>query len=57
MSFFFLKKEVLSRSVFLLLMINTLLLSIDGISKTHMVKNSSIPIKKKKPRGRISRSY
>lgn len=29
-------------------MINTLLLSTDGVSKTHMGKNTSIPVKEKK---------
>lgn len=42
------KKKVLSRSVFSLLMINTLLFSTDGVSKTHMEKNTSIPVKEKK---------
>lgn len=51
---------VFSRSVFSRLMINTLLLyrwfMYIYTYKTHMGKNTSIPIKKKEPRGGISRS-
>jgi len=50
--------KVTSRSVFSLLMINTLLLSADDVSKTHMGRNASIPRRKKiKSGGGISRFY
>lgn len=55
----FKKNLVLSRSVFSLLMTNTLLLSADGISKTHVGENTSIPVKEKKIQdvGLLSKNY
>lgn len=54
------KKKVLSRSVFSLLMINTLLVSTDGVSKTHMgEKKLAFLLRKKKFQslGLLSKNY